>query len=348
FAGYSYGSVLGQIYANLFPDRVGRLIVDGVLDIESWVGDVGPLARGTSTLGERLRSDLGAEDTFEEFLEQCDAAGPDVCPLGPDAAERVDALFEGARTEPIVITDPFTGEEVFTLAYADLVVGTLSNLYDTNSWFFTGQDLAFFEFVQNSPEPPVMGFEATMSRLQGAREWRAQPKYPNFVEGFPGVACVDTSNPVTFRSWDAAVERLSAESPTFADPWTWSDSVCHRWPGKDTDRFVGPFGQETDTPILMLSTVHDPATSLQQAQLARDGMPGSVLVTVEGSGHTTLFTSTCVDDLTAAYLLDGVVPADGTSCEQDLSIPFAVPGGPDATEQDGRAVLLREVGSFGI
>ena len=60
---------------------------------------------------------------------------------------------------------------------------------------------------------------------------RANPKYPNFIEGFPGVACSDTSNPPTFRSWAEAADQLSIDSPNFGEIWTWGDAACAQWPG---------------------------------------------------------------------------------------------------------------------
>ena len=334
FAGYSYGTAIGQVYANLFPDRVGHIIIDGVLNLEDWVGDTSPRGRDDETLGERLRSDLGAEDTFQEFFRQCDSAGSDACPIGPDSRARTNALLEGLRASPVVVVDPISGEVIFVVTYADVVGAVLGGLYGTNAWVDIGFGLAGLEADLAAVQPSV-ALRRSMQRLNDAAPHRRpNPKYPNFVEGFPGVACIDTSNPATFRSWSEAADRLSAESPTFGAIWTWGDSVCSGWPGKDRDRFVG-----TANPLLVLSTRYDPATSLQQAEAARDAIPGSALVTVDGAGHTTLFTSTCVDALTAEYLLRDVLPADGTICDQDLSRPFEQ---VDETAVRGRAVLLAE------
>lgn len=340
FAGYSYGSVLGQVYANLFPDRVGHVIIDGVLDIADWVGDTGPLVRDDQTLGERLRSDVGAEDTFDEFFRQCEAAGPDACPLAPNADERGRLVLERLRAEPFVIVDPNTGEPIFAVTYADVVGMVLGGLYSTPDWIEIGIGLAQVEAAQNAPASPPPGFAAAMRRFDEAMAVRRpDPKYPNFVEGFPGVACVDTSNPINFRAWSEAVDRLEVESPTFGPIWGWSESICNQWPGDDRDRFVGPFGQTTANPLLLLTTLYDPATPVEQARSAHDAMPGSILVTVDGAGHTTLFTSTCVDDLTAAFLLDDIAPQDGTVCDQDLSLPFTDPG---QAAQQARTALLRQ------
>ena len=93
-----------------------------------------------------------------------------------------------------------------------------------------------------------------------------------------------------------------------------------------------------------MSTLCDPATPYHQAQTAQELQPGSVLVTVEGAGHTTLFTSTCADAIVEAFLLDDVLPDNGTTCAQDRSLPFAP---IDQGAADGRNVLLRRVGRPG-
>ncbi len=342
FAGYSYGSALGQIYANLFPDRVGHIIIDGIINLRDWVGN--PNGRDTTTLGQRLRSDLGAEDTYHEFLRLCEEAGPAACPLAPDAEPRSAAILSGLQDEPLVFTDPATGEILFVQTYADTVGTLLGALYQPSIY----QALAFFladiEFFQNDGGASASALQAQIQRLNDASgmvapTFRPRPPYPNFVEGFPGVTCVDSSNPVNFDRWADAADEASLEAPIFGPLWSWSEAVCNRWPGKDLDRFVGPYAQETANPLLVLSTTFDPATSYQQAQDAAAELPGSSLVTVEGWGHTTLFTSTCADAIVAAYLLDDVLPPSGTVCEQDQSVPFAA---PDPLLTQARTALLQQ------
>ncbi|MEM7271858.1 MAG: alpha/beta hydrolase [Actinomycetota bacterium] len=342
FAGYSYGSVLGQVYAGLFPDRVGHIIIDGVIDIEDWVGPTD--RRSTTTLGERLRSDIGAEDSFDEFLRLCEEAGPENCALAPFSAERAQAILDGLQEQPLILTDPETGEILFFLTYADLVGTLLGALYQPADWPFLALFLSDIEFFQSFQTPPAgMSLQAQEDRIRlsaGLEVRRPNPPYPNFVEGFPGVTCVDTSNPARFNAWAEAVDRISVESPIFGPLWTWSEAVCNRWPGRDTDRFVGPFGPDTANPVLVLSTRFDPATSYQQAQSAQAALPNSALVTVEGWGHTTLFTSACADAVVAAYFLDDVVPAADPFCPPDV-VPFAPIAGFEA-QVEGRTVLLRE------
>ena len=170
YVGYSYGSFLGVTYANLFPHRVGALVVDGVLDPIAWTTGRSRLERKTVPFSTRLRSDAGAQATLDEFFRLCDEAGPDGCAFAPDAADRFAALAERLRSEPIEITDPETGE-VFLVGYADLIGESLGAMYNSFDWPFFAELLAFVESaadparpIEPPPRPPRL---RPRSRRQG-------------------------------------------------------------------------------------------------------------------------------------------------------------------------------------
>src|SRR4051794_34384785 len=98
YYGVSYGSFLGTTYANLFPDRVGRLVVDGVLDPVAWTTGVGNQAH-TIPFSTRLHSDAGAWATLQEFFRLCDAGG-DRCPFSGRAQDRFAQLAEDLLAAP--------------------------------------------------------------------------------------------------------------------------------------------------------------------------------------------------------------------------------------------------------
>ena len=93
YYGVSYGSFLGDTYANMFPDRVGRLVIDGVLDPVAWTTGVGDEAQ-TIPFSTRLHSDAGAWATLQEFFRLCDAGG-DRCPFSGGAQDRYAQLAAG-------------------------------------------------------------------------------------------------------------------------------------------------------------------------------------------------------------------------------------------------------------
>lgn len=327
YVGYSYGSFLGVTYANLFPGRVGALVVDGVLDPIAWTRGRG-LQALTQPVSTRLRSDAGAQATLEEFFRLCDAAGPSGCAFAPDAAARYAALTERLRAAPIVFRDPATGQLVL-VRYPDLIGTTLGAMYDSAGWPGFAEYLAALEAAAD-PSTAEASSSASLAI------------YPNFVEGFPGVLCSDGVNPNDHRYWARAGAQADAEFGYFGRLWTWVSSPCATWPGRDSDKHVGVFTRDTVNPVLVVGTRFDPATRYEGAVTVADLLPNSTLLTVEGWGHTSLFLSACADEAVSQYLLTGDPPSPGTTCAQDVP-PFATAATADERQQ-ARADALERVG----
>ena len=145
YVGLSYGTYLGTTYANMFPDHVRAVVVDGVLDPIAWANVEGEIPFST-----RLRSDAGAQTTLEKFFELCDAAGA-ACAFGPDSANRFADLADRLLVEPVLFTDPETGEQ-FPVTYQDLIGFTLGSLYDPFSFPFLAEVLALLEASASSSD----------------------------------------------------------------------------------------------------------------------------------------------------------------------------------------------------
>ncbi len=237
FVGYSYGSFLGVTYASLFPDRVGRVVVDGVLDPIAWTTGRGDEA-ATQPFSTRLRSDAGAQATLDEFFRLCDEAGPDGCAFAGDSAARFAALADLLKQGPIEIIDPFTGEPTL-FRYSDLIGFTLGPLYDSFSWPELAMVLALIE-QQASPEEIGEAMAAVEAKVGLAAGSLPEPRYPNFVEGFPSVSCSDSVNPDDHGYWSIAGAESDAQFGYFGRIWTWVSSICAVWQGFDQDRYLGP------------------------------------------------------------------------------------------------------------
>lgn len=316
YAGYSYGTFLGQTYANLFPDKVRAVVIDGVLDPIAWTtGEPGQEMLPFST---RLRSDQGAMSTLNEFFRLCDE-NPATCAFAGQtpAAERFAALAQRLQAEPLAIPQP--DGSVFYFTYSSLISNTLGAMYDSFSWPSLAGLLAALE---------QMAAPATISaRLQafwvdaGLITKRGTPRYPNNVEGFPGVACADSDNPDTYAAWWEAGIAADQQYGYFGRLWTYASSICAAWPGGHAGRYMGPFTAATANPVLVVGNFFDPATRYQGAQKAASLLPNSRLVSLHGWGHVSIFLSQCMDNIVADYLLNGTLPPEGTVCNQDL-VPF--------------------------
>lgn len=330
FAGYSYGSYLGVTYANLFPDNVRALIVDGVLNPIDWsTGDPG---EENLPFSARLRSNIGAQDTLEEFFRLCDEAGPPACAFAPDSAARYQAIAEYLlASEPVLLTVPAgpNGELVeIPFFYGDLIGMTLGALYDSFSWPFVAEELAFLEAaIAGAPAAAPASFEVGR-QFQAYTAKRGFPRYFNFVEGFPAVACADSDNPGTIADWVAAAGDISFDD-YFRQLWTYASSPCLAFPTTGEDRYTGPFDAETANPVLVASTLYDPATPVHGAFEVDAILPNSGLLLVEGWGHTTLGISGCASFFSERYLITQELPPPPSEliCPQDFD-PFLGFGGP--------------------
>ena len=324
YLGYSYGSLLGQDYANLFPHRVRALVIDAVVDPVAWSTGRGGDGR-TVPVGTRIGSADGAGRTLGEFFRLCDAAGPD-CAFSGAASRRYAQLAQQLRGHPATITDPFTGE-TFTFTYNDLIATTLGALYNPPIW----PDLAFFlDEVDRQLAPEVLGQRLATVRAGLGLTGRAQQEYPNDVEGSPGVTCSDTVNPRSFPAWQRAADRAEQREGYFGRIWNWAWSACRSWPATaGQDRHLGPWTARTAAPVLVVGNHFDPATRYQGAVAAARLLPNSRLLSYAGWGHGAYFIAgnACVDTRVTDYLLTGRVPAAGTVC-RPVGSPFeAAPAG---------------------
>ncbi|MCW2701803.1 MAG: hypothetical protein JWQ45_3338 [Blastococcus sp.] len=318
YLGFSYGSALGQYYANMFPSRVRSLVIDGVLDPIAWTTGRGQEAR-TTPFGSRLGSAEGSQATLTEFFRLCDAAGPD-CALSGNASGRFAALGERLRGHPAPLTDPYSGE-TFEMTYQDLIATTLGALYAPFIW----PDLAFMlADLEAQLSPAALGQRLAVIRSGLGLAPKAQEEYPNFVESFPGVACSDSVNPRSFEAWQSAADRAEARYGRFGRLWNWSASVCRTWPTTaGQDRYLGPWTARTASTVLVVGNYFDPATPYQGAVTASRLLPNSRLLSYAGWGHTAFFSagSFCVDNYVTRYLVSNRVPPAGTVCQPDGS-PF--------------------------
>ncbi|MET1255438.1 alpha/beta hydrolase [Aliikangiella maris] len=315
FVGYSYGSYLGTTYANMFPDNFRTIVVDGVLD---------PIAWSTGRYNERfylpvttrLKSDVGSMDTLNEFFRLCDE-NPQTCFFSGNSAARFDAIIQKLKVEPLEIE--LSSGELFVLTHIDFLGITTSTLYSTISWPFYSALLADIESRQ-APKQIATQLENLVRKL-GIEDRIFSDKLPQSAEGFVGVLCSDSSNPRDYFAWPFAAEYSNMQNGYFGSGWTWASSPCRFWkPAKN--RYVGPFNKITDQPILVASTLFDPATPYHGAQIVAGLMPKAKLLTVESWGHTTPFLSSCGDEVTANYLLTGELPAaKNTICPTNFT-PF--------------------------
>ncbi|GAA2098662.1 alpha/beta hydrolase [Microlunatus panaciterrae] len=367
YLGFSYGTYLGQVYANLFPDRVRALAIDGVVDPVAWAG-----TRSTRNRPEtdRIRSADGATKALHEILVRCDRAGGTRCSFAPgNPVANFDLIARRLRSKPLVETDPFTGE-VFRFGYAELVSSVLGMLYDPMGYAYISDMLSQLIIMT---EPPAATAKAASVRKAAAKRratatrrlvkildrqrQQAKPRqidpgrtltsrfgfpYDNSLEAFTTVLCTDSVNPISAESWPAAADAADRRAKYFGRAWIWSSAPCARrtWTAGDEDGYHGPFNRATLGPVLVVGNLWDPATNFAGARKAAALLPNSRLLTSDSWGHTAYGTSACVTTAMESFLLKVRLPARGKRCVGDIQ-PFR-----DDTGNGSGSVqrLLRPVG----
>jgi pimeloyl-ACP methyl ester carboxylesterase len=307
YLGFSYGSYLGQVYANLYPDRVRAVVIDGVLDPIAWSTGRGHESL-TKPFSERLRSGVGARKTLDQFFQQCDAAQDD-CAFSPNSKVRFEALAEELRDESF----PLAGGGY---TYANLISDALGAMYGPPSW----PDFAeFLAALEDGTSPEAIAAALADLRVHFAPSRDEGAEYPNFVEGFPGVICSDSVNPPNYRSWRVAADRAERRQGRFGRLWVWASSSCQPWvDSAGQDRYLGPWTASTSSPVLVVGNYYDPATPYHGAKIADELLPRSTLLSYSGWGHTAFaLGNTCIDRSVARYLVTQETPTPGTVCEPE-------------------------------
>ncbi|MEU4474456.1 alpha/beta hydrolase [Micromonospora sp. NPDC023888] len=280
FHGSSYGTVLGQRYAELYPDRVRAMVLEATMD-----HSVGTRA----FLDSQARTAQGA---FDEFVAWC--ARSSACDLhGRDLR----AIWAGlrARAERGVLTDP--NRPGVPLTPFELVRLTHKEFYDTARWPGLAEWLVAME---------------TLTTVQSAG-----PSAGDAVASYPfAVFCQDWSLPVRdYREYAAHLRRVARLAPDLRyPPALFALATCLGTPTPVANP-QHRLRVRTDVPLLLAATVHDPASGYDWAtnvarQLGRRGL----LLTYQGWGHGSYTTSPCVERAVDAYLIDNVVPARGANC----------------------------------
>ncbi len=298
YAGVSYGSVIGQIYANMFPDRVRAMMLDGLVDVVDY----------TRSAEARVANQVGSiDEVFEQFVAQCQQAGPSGCALAAHsepAADRVARLFTAARRAPIPAphADP-PGE----LSYADLLLSTFNPPRIPADWPPYAKDL----------DAAVNGDASALE--DAARALRTPAAFAGATTS-AAISCVDGPARRPSQTWPSVIPHLTDVSTLWGPVlgwWLWAPCASD-WPARSPDRYTGPWHAETKNPILLINNRYDPATSYRNARVAEQRLGNAVLLTQNGYGHPAFNdASTCTDKARVRYLVDLVTPPRHTVCAAD-------------------------------
>jgi len=288
YLGKSYGTFLGATYAERFPRRVGRLVLDGQLDPALTSAEI---AAGQAE---------GFHRAFRAYLGWCLRRS---CPFtgSVDAAqEQVAQLLDRVDARPL------RGEARRPVTQSLLVLGIAAALYDEGSWPLLSR--AFREAVRGAGSTFLALADFYSDRGPGGRYTT------NAIEVQYAVNCLDRPEATTLDEFRAEAAAVAESSPVFGPFIAWSGLPCATWP-------VPPVGSPHPVvaagarPILVVGTTRDPATPYRWAVSTARSLESGRLLTYVGDGHTAYRRgSACVDRAVDAFLLSGSLPRVGERC----------------------------------
>ncbi len=290
YVGASYGTFLGATYADLFPARVGRLVLDGAMDPSLPAVDI------------NRDQTAGFEAAFQSFAADC--VKQTTCPLGTtsttDAATALKKLFTDLDAEPVP-----TGESR-QLTESLATTGVIAAMYDEGSWPQLREAIAGAQRKDGS---------GLLSLADSYYERGPSGKYANLMFANAAVNCLDLEPAFAGPAEvEKAVPEFEKASPVFGRGFAWAALNCAAWPVKPTGT---PHRTEAEgaAPIVVVGTTRDPATPYKWAESLADQLSSGTLLTYEGDGHTAYGRgSDCIDTAINTYLLDGTPPKDGKKC----------------------------------
>ncbi|MGW1431865.1 alpha/beta hydrolase [Streptomyces sp. NPDC002431] len=290
YVGASYGTFLGATYADLFPARVGRLVLDGAMDPSL---DAAELNRDQTA---------GFETAFQAFAADC-VKNAD-CPLGTasaaDAAARLKRLFAELDAHPIGTGD--TRELTESLA----TTGVIAAMYDESAWPQLREAVAAAQDGDGS---------GLLALSDSYYERRPSGSYANLMFANAAVNCLDQPPAFTdARAATRSVPDFEKASPVFGRSFAWAALNCADWPVRPTGT-PHRVTAEGAAPIVVVGTTRDPATPYKWARSLAGQLSSGTLLTYEGDGHTAYGRgSDCVDTAINTYLLEGTPPARSKKC----------------------------------
>lgn len=295
YLGKSYGTVIGARYADLFPQRVGRMVLDGAMDPASTIDEV--------ALGQAQ----GFEAAFEAFIAWC--VDQPTCSLGssPDVARRAMAdLLERADADPLP-----TGRPDRPLTESLAFVGVALPLYYPAEQGYPMLDAALAPAIEDGDGAALLELSDLYLDRTSDGQYRS-----NMSEAALAVNCLDRGDPdTTVAQTRAGVAEFTAAAPIFGAQLAWSGLTCAQWPHQP-ETPPAPVSASGAAPIVVIGTTGDPATPYVWAESLASQLESGVLLTYEGFVHTAYMRAgnRCVDAAVDAYLLDGEVPAPDAAC----------------------------------
>ncbi|KAL0564779.1 hypothetical protein V5O48_017258, partial [Marasmius crinis-equi] len=319
-----YGSVLGYTFASMFPDKVERLIVDGVVDPTDYY----------TTKWLTLPKDI--PKTLHWFFNSCKEAGPESCAFYEDSMEAMEAKLNDLYASVIKSPVPYRTDRNYGLVdYSLLHQSVLSGLYSPG--IYPKLAKALQDLVEGNGTA-LATVEGDIPPFECDCEGNKYEFAPN-LDSLPAFMCNDGEAVPPGLEEAKAHYQESVDFSSFGSIFGSFRISCSGWsPDIPKPQFRGPIAGNTSFPLLFIGNTADPVTPLEAAYNASRGFPGSVVLTQDSPGHASVAApSACTVQAVREYFVNGTLPKEGTVCPMDGS-PFdgaASDSGSGTTKRDG-------------
>ncbi|KAI0372413.1 hypothetical protein BV20DRAFT_991265 [Pilatotrama ljubarskyi] len=306
FYGLSYGTAIGAYLVNMFPDRVGHVVIDGVLDAVDW----------SSVPSYKWERDflVDTDNVYKLFMSECAKAGPSQCALAKHANDTGDAVL--ARLESFINNLYFQPLAVPNADIPGILTSGRTRLYimgalvSPMSWPNAAAALA----------QAMAGNGTAVLNSVNTKDLKDLERSAVSCNDNKPFAPPTPEEVIDEQLYDT--EHVSRFSLTvvISEP----DAGCQFWPVTPPERFLGPWNHTLRNPMLIISNTLDPATPLASGKraLKRQGKKSAGLLVQDGPGHTSFaLPSLCTAQHVRTYFANGTLPAEGTVCPVDV-LPF--------------------------
>lgn len=284
YLGYSYGTLLGATYAQLFPRNVRALVLDGAVDPQQ------DFVAGSESQAR------GFERAFTNFADWC-GQNPDDCPIAPDARAAVTAALKKARVSPV------RGQDGREATPGWVLYAVISSLYSELAWERLAEAI---DDLENGDADGVF-------RLADAYADRDENgHYSNLFDANLAVNCADAEREPSLEGIRRLQSQWRVRYPLFGAPLATGLITCAVWP-EASDPY--PTGRADGAPpILVVGTTGDPATPYENTQKLVDMLGVGRVLTWEGEGHTAYPLTRCITEAVDDYLVNLKLPREGLRC----------------------------------
>ena len=305
YLGTSYGTYLGAVYTELFPDNIGRVVLDSAMD---------------PTLSRQEASEDGAaakEQSLRTYIEsQQGQAGFPLSGTTEEAIAQLASFLDGLDANPLAVSN---SRETLNRVKAVDAIGALANS-SPDKWPLLTEGLAQ---AMNAHDGTVLARNAASVSSNSVPPPTTEKQVVERLRTryvFSANRCLDFPDAGNEASWDAALASYRPDYPVFHSSLPQMDAFCHGWRHTSRTEAVN-VDVEATNPVLVIGILHDPSTPYPWSQALVSRIRNSHLLSVDMYGHGATGRNACTSAKVSDFLVNGTLPSGGQVCAADPEPP---------------------------